>query len=243
MPVRGAGQEEPPGPSPPPSRLAAPHLGPATSGDSQAPTLKRLRKKAVGGRGKPGCSVLSRGWNSLRDGGGGPQSHQNKKVAFRFKRRHPVFPAFSRWKLRPHARVSRSSPAPCWPAPPSHSPVPRGRRASPGLAPRRRRPSAGGGAAPPYPRAHGGGRRAATPALALPGTRPGGPLSLPRAPRLARQAPSPGSAAALTASLCACAAHLRVPLGGRGGDEVRVGAGDLTARPGLTSGLGGTTGL
>lgn len=121
--------------------------------------------------------------------------------------------------------------------------VPRGRRASPGVAPRRRRPSAGGGAAPPYPRAQGGGRRAAAPALALASTRPGGPRSLPRAPRLARQAPSPGSAAALTASLCACAAHLRVPLGGRGGDEVRVGAGDLTARPGLTPGLGGTTGL
>lgn len=38
----------------PPSLHAPPHLGPATSGDSQAPILKRLRKKALGGRGKPG---------------------------------------------------------------------------------------------------------------------------------------------------------------------------------------------
>lgn len=60
--------------------------------------------------------------------------------------------------------------------------------------------------------AAGGGRR--RPGPGLPGAQPGGPLCLPRAPRLARQAPGPGSAAALTASLCACAAHLRVPLGG-----------------------------
>lgn len=115
VPVGGAGQEEPPGLSPPPSRLAAPHLGPATSGDSQAPTLKRLRKKAVGGRGKRGWQRPQQGVEQPSRWGRGSQSRQNTKAAFRFKRRHPVFPAFSRWKLRPHARVSCSSPAPAGP--------------------------------------------------------------------------------------------------------------------------------
>lgn len=63
---------------------------------------------------------LPSGW------GRGPPSRHKTKAAFRFKRRRPQFPARSRWKLRPHARGPRSSPAPGRPAPASHSPGPRG---------------------------------------------------------------------------------------------------------------------
>ncbi|XP_074227411.1 uncharacterized protein LOC105063313 [Camelus bactrianus] len=149
-------------------------------------------------------------------------------------------------KLRPHARGPCSSPAPRQPAPPSHSPVPgparpaQPRRSSEAAAAQEPERGRRGGA--PLP---AGARRRAAPlwpsrSRAL---REAGPTPSPRALRPARQAPGPGRAAALTASLRACAAHLKGPPGGRGGDEVRVGAGDRAAWPRRTPGLGGTTRL
>lgn len=157
---------------------------------------------------------LTRGGGTASGMGEGPLSRHKTEAGFHFKRRRRVFPALSRGRLRPHATG---------PLLPHTHQDPGARPASPGTAPRRRqprRPSAGGAAARPC-------RRAAplwpSRSRALP---PGRPFSLPRASRPARQAPGPGSAAALTASLRACAAHLRDPLTGRGGDEVRVRGGD-----------------
>jgi hypothetical protein len=108
-------------------------------------------------------------------------------------------------------------------APPSHSP-----HRFPGLG----RPSVAPGR---WLQAGAGGGRTtagnAAPAPALPGAVPGAPRSLPRAPRLTRQAPGPGCAAVLPSSVCACAAHLRGQVGGRGGDETD-GGGDRGAEPG-----------
>lgn len=111
---------------------------------------------------------------------------------------------------------------------------PRARPAGPPAAQKRWLPrcrSAGGGAARSFPRTHGGGQRcsgpSAPPALALPDAVLGPPLSLPA--RSTPCAPGPrrrlGGRTALAASVRACAAHLRGPPRGRGGDEVRWGQG------------------
>lgn len=57
---------------PPPSRHAPPHLGPATSGDSQAPTPERLReKKRLRKKKKKRRRGPSRAWVAASSAGGG----------------------------------------------------------------------------------------------------------------------------------------------------------------------------
>lgn len=224
-------------PASPPRATYWPHPGPATSQESQVPTPKAPfgKKKQRGTEASRGRDALSKGWNCLRDGGGARHPARKRRQGFSFKgaiRSSLPSPAGScapgpcsspgPGPLRPH---THQSPGPARPAQAAAETPERGRRGSAALPAGARRQ-----AAPLWP-------------WSSPALRRAGPTPSPRALRPACEAPGPGSAAALTASLRACAARLRGPPRGRGGDEVRVGAGERAAWPRLAPGLGGTTGL
>lgn len=202
--------------TPPPPCHARPHPGPATSGDSRAHTLQTaLRKRAARGRAEPGWRRLQQGVKLPSGWGRGPPSPHETKAAFWSKRCRPAFPVLSCGQRRPHARVPGGSAAPRRPAsltltsPPGPPGQPRcssKAAAAAAEAPERGRR---GRAAPPA-----GTRRPAAP------LRPSRSRALGRAGPFPSRAPCPpgprpDSGTTLTASLRACAAHLRGPPGGQ----------------------------
>lgn len=181
MPVGATGRSRPT-PAASPQRHARPQRGLASSGDSQALTLKRRKEKRSRGRADPGRRRPPQGMELPSAWGRGLPSCHKTKAAFRFKRRHPQFPARSRWKLRPHARGPCSSSAPGRPAPASHSPGPRGPPRQP------RRSSAAAAAEAPERRQRG---RAAP---AAGSRRPAAPLWTSRSRVRRRAGPAPARA-------------------------------------------------
>lgn len=145
---------------------------------------------------------LPSGW------GRGAPSRLKTKAGFQFKRRHPVFPALSRRKLRPHARGPCSSAAPDPLRPHTHQSSGPARPAQAQL----RGGGQGARARSEEPRSPALRRTAAGGAALALTLRRASPTPSPRALCPACQAPNPGLAAALTASLRACAARLRGPL-------------------------------
>ncbi|XP_023979963.1 basic proline-rich protein-like [Physeter macrocephalus] len=163
---------------------------------------------------------LPSGW------GRGAPSCLKPKAGFQFKRRHPVFPALSRRKLRPHARGPCSSAAPgplrphthqsSGPARPAQAQLRGGGQGARARSEGPRRPALGRTAA-------GGGALA----LTLPGAPPGQPHSLPARPMPSQPGPRPR-------------------LGGRThrlAPRLRRTPQGPAERAGSTPGLGGTTGL
>nr|XP_027797945.1 mucin-1-like [Marmota flaviventris] len=167
-PSEGPGKNPRP-PQPPPSATRPPRPGPATSGwrwgTPNHDPKGAPKEEARGAAASSASQDLLWGW------GRGTPSRLKRRQGFSL-RKPPALPALSGWKMRPHAGVPCSSPAPSPSAPPSHSPFPRA-PAGPGTdevaaAERRQRgPQAAGDAAQ---------------ALALQGALSGPALSLPRAP-------------------------------------------------------------
>lgn len=201
-----------------------PHSGPATSQESQVPDPKGTTGKSSGDRGQPGPEVPSAGVELPSGWGEGraiPPENEGRVSVSRAPSGLPrplpqeVAPARPRPLQQSGARA----------APPSHLTSPRAR--PPAQAQLRgggRDARAGGGVAQPCPQAHGGGRRRFWPSSS---PAPAGPAPLPpRAPyaqpaRPRAQAPRPHSPPRF-----APAPHASGPPRGRGGDEVRVGAGE-----------------